>query len=48
VPANPDHYQIYVSNDGKGTIVVLDGHGNVAGPTGGTGGNGASDCDHLP
>ena len=47
-PANPDHYQIYVSNDGKGTILVLDGNGNVAGPASGNGGNGVSDCNDLP
>jgi prepilin-type N-terminal cleavage/methylation domain-containing protein len=47
-PANPDHYQMYVSNDGNGTILVLDGNGNVAGPVGGNGGNGVSDCNDLP
>lgn len=47
-PAKPDQYQIYVSNDGKGTLVVLDARGSVAGPAGGTGGNGASDCNDLP
>jgi prepilin-type N-terminal cleavage/methylation domain-containing protein len=47
VPANPGHYQIYVSNDGKGTTLVLDGTGRVAGPTRGTGGNGTSDCNDL-
>ncbi len=30
-PVNPDRYQIYVSNVGNGTIVVLDGDGNVVG-----------------
>ncbi len=47
-PANPDHYQIYVSNDGQGTILVLDGDGNVAGPARWKGGNGVSDCNDLP
>jgi general secretion pathway protein G len=47
-PSNPEHYSIYVSNDGKGTIVVLDRNGNVAGPTGGNGGNGVSDCNDVP
>jgi general secretion pathway protein G len=47
-PSNPEHYSIYVSNDGKGTIVVLDRNGNVAGPAGGTGGNGVSDCNDVP
>jgi general secretion pathway protein G len=48
VPANPDHYSIYVANDGTGTIVVLDRNGTVSGPAGGTGGNGVSDCDKVP
>ncbi len=47
VPANPAHSQIYVSNDGKGTILVLDGTGHVAGPTSRSGGNGTSDCNDV-
>jgi hypothetical protein len=47
VPASLGHYEIFVANDGTGTMVVLDGGGNVAGSTGGSGGNGASDCNNL-
>ena len=40
-PISPDHYQIYVSNDGNGTIVVLDGNGVVVGTD-------ISACNGLP
>jgi hypothetical protein len=48
LPGNPRHYSMYLSNDGVGTILVVDGNGNVVGPAGGNGGNGVSDCNDLP
>jgi hypothetical protein len=41
VPFNPNHYRIQASNDGNGTITVLDGDGNVVGSD-------ASACNGLP
>jgi prepilin-type N-terminal cleavage/methylation domain-containing protein len=43
-PHNPDHYQISVSNDGKGSVIVKNGAGTAVGTDGGIS---SADCSQI-